>query len=173
MPSAPHSPDHPVPPAEATSSFPQYQVRLGVNPDASRLEPWLQASQPLPVPAARARRLMLDDLLAQSGRGVCVLAESEHALLAVLPVVLTPSLSFGGLVACATEWWPATELPATAGSACLAACCETLADWGRAHGIRHVLLAPGLSAGGLPSGFALHANGMWHLNLMPAAKVLG
>ncbi|WP_238587281.1 hypothetical protein [Cupriavidus sp. IDO] len=125
------------------------------------------------VPAARARRLMLGDFLAQSGRGLCLLAESQSDLLACLPVTLAPSLSFGGLVAHASEWWMSAGQPAEAGRACLASCCDALADWGRAHGIRHVLLAPGLIAGTPPPGFVLHGNGMWQLNLSPAAKKLG
>ena len=54
----------------------------------------------------------------------------------------------------------------------LRACLDTLADWCRAHGIRHVLLAPGL-AGDAPTGFSRHTSGFWHRVLAPAPKILG
>lgn len=178
MPAA-DSPDSPdVPPDRPGAPAPQGLVRLGLGADAAMLVDWLDAIRPLPVPAARARRLMLDDLLAQSGRGICLLAcdaQAPHDLLACLPVALLPSLELAGLTACATEWWVRPGLDAGASRTCLASCCATLADWGRAHGIRHALLAPALAAGhgGAPPGFSLHGNGMWHRSLVPAAKVLG
>ncbi|SOZ36561.1 hypothetical protein [Cupriavidus neocaledonicus] len=157
---------------------PQVLVRLGQGADAAPVTDWLDRIRPLPVPAARARQLMLGELLAQSGRGVCLLASDapdSGGLLACLPVALLPSLELAGLAACASEWWVRPELDAATRRACLEACCATLADWGRAHGIRHALLAPGLVAGhgGAPPGFRLHGNGMWHASLVPAAKVLG
>lgn len=157
---------------------PQVRVRLGQGADAALVSDWLDRVQPLPVPAARARQLMLEQLLAQSGRGICLLAASgapDGDLLACLPVALLPSLELAGLVACASEWWVLPALDSATRRACLEACCATLADWGRAHGIRHALLAPGLVAGhgGAPPGFGLHGNGMWHGSLLPAAKVLG
>ncbi|AQV96064.1 hypothetical protein BJN34_19510 [Cupriavidus necator] len=178
MHAVPDSPDSSDVPDRPGAPAPQGLVRLGLGADAAVLEAWLDAVQPLPVPAARARRQMLDDLLAQSGRGICLLAcdaQAPHGLLACLPVTLLPSLELAGLAACATEWWVRAGLDAAASRTCLAACCATLADWGRAHGIRHALLAPALVAGhgGAPPGFSLHGNGMWHLGLVPAAKVLG
>ncbi|SOY90327.1 hypothetical protein [Cupriavidus taiwanensis] len=159
---------------------PQLHVRLGQGADAGLVSDWLERLQPLPVPAARARQLMLGELLAQSGRGICLLAclpvpSPDGGLVACLPVALLPSLELAGFAACASEWWVRPELDAATRRACLEACCATLADWGRAHGIRHALLAPGLAAGhgGAPPGFSLHANGMWHGSLAPAAKVLG
>ncbi|WP_354687717.1 hypothetical protein [Cupriavidus necator] len=141
------------------------------------LDAWLAAVRPLPVPAARARRLMLDELLAQSGRGICLIAHgpAPDDVLACLPVALVPSLGFAGLAACAMEWWVRPGLSPAAGRDCLERCCDTLADWGRAHGIRHALLAPGVVTGhgGPPPGFGPHGSGMWHRSLVPAAKVLG
>ncbi|SPA27912.1 conserved hypothetical protein [Cupriavidus taiwanensis] len=156
----------------------QVRVRLGQRADAARMSDWLDRIQPLPVPAARARELMLAELLAQSGRGICLLASGApdgDAPLACLPVALLPSLELAGLAACASEWWVRPELDGATRRACLEACCATLAEWGRAHGIRHALLSPGLVAGhgGAPPGFCLHVNGMWHRSLVPAAKVLG
>jgi len=143
------------------------QVRPGTSADADVLDAWLQVRQPLPVPAARARRVMLAALLAQGGQGLCVIAEATDGTRACLPVSLAANLSLHGQACCVTEWWgdPAD------GSA-LEACLALLADWCRAHGVRHVLLAPGLSSAS-PPGFALHASGMWHLAVAPAAKVLG
>jgi hypothetical protein len=88
---------------------------------------------------------------------------------------LLPSLEFAGLAACASEWWERQGLEVATRRAGFDACCATLAEWGRAHGIRHALLAPGLVAGhgGAPPGFSLHGNGMWHCPLVPAAKALG
>lgn len=141
------------------------------------LAAWLDGVQPVPVPAARARRLMLDELLAQSGRGICLIAHgaAPDDVLACLPVALVPRLDCAGLAACATEWWVRPGLPPEASRICLQACCDTLADWGRAHGIRHALLAPGLVTGhaGPPVGFSPHGSGLWHRSLVPAAKVLG
>lgn len=141
------------------------------------LAAWLDAVQALPVPAARARRLMLDELLAQSGRGICLIAHgaAPDDVLGWLSVALVPRLDFAGLAACATEWWVRPGLPPEASRTCLQACCDTLADWGRAHGIRHALLAPGLVSGhgDPPAGFSPHGSGLWHRSLVPAAKVLG
>jgi hypothetical protein len=162
-------PSQPVSPP-SSESFPQHQVRLGVRADAPALDAWLQAAMPLPVPAARARRLVLEGLLAQSGQGACLLAMHEDDIAACLPVALVPSLEFGGLVACATEWWPSDA--AVSGSGCLGACLATLADWCRAHGIRHILLAPGL-AQDAPTAFTRHHSGLWHRLLVPAPKTLG
>ncbi|CAG9173922.1 hypothetical protein LMG23992_02577 [Cupriavidus laharis] len=166
-------PSHPAA-SHPSESFPQHQVRLGTSADAPRLDAWLQAAAPLPVPAARARRLVLEGLLAQSGQGVCLLAATSGGdIAACLPVALLPSLALGGLVACATEWWAdAAAVPGVSDNR-LEACLATLAEWCRAHGIRHILLAPGLADDTPPAGFARHANGLWHRNLAPAPKVLG
>ncbi|MFS8933614.1 hypothetical protein [Cupriavidus taiwanensis] len=168
----PATPDH------GGAIAPQVQVRLGQGADAALVSAWLDHIAPLPVPAARARQLMLGELLAQSGRGICLLAcdaPDGCGLLACLPAALLPSLELAGFAACASEWWVRPELDGATRRACLDACCATLADWGRAHGIRHALLAPGLVAGhgGAPPGFCLHVNGMWHRSLVPTAKVLG
>ncbi|MDK3024918.1 hypothetical protein QO239_20195 [Cupriavidus taiwanensis] len=165
-------------PRDGGAVAPQVRVRLGQGADAALVSAWLDHIRPLPVPDARARQLMLGELLAQSGRGICLLASGatdRGGLLACLPVALLPSLELAGLAACASEWWVRPELDAATRRACLQACCATLAEWGRAHGIRHALLAPGLVAGhgGAPPGFRLHGNGMWHGSLVPAAKVLG
>ncbi len=115
---------------------------------------------------------MLDGLLAQSGQGVCLLVDAGGGgITACLPVALHPSLAFGGLTACVTEWWfDAAALGTQAG--CLNACLATLADWCRAYGIRHILLAPALAAD-QPSGFVRDASGLWHRSLSPAPKTLG
>ncbi|WP_454736870.1 hypothetical protein [Cupriavidus necator] len=177
MPAVPDSPDSQDSPDCPGSPAPQGLVRLGLGADAAMLDAWLDAVQPLPVPAARARRLMLDELLAQSGRGICLIAHgaAPDEVLACLPVALVPSLGFAGLAAVATEWWVRAGLSPETGRACLDLCCDTLADWGRAHGIRHALLAPALvtRTGGPPPGFSPHGSGMWHRSLVPAAKVLG
>ncbi|WER45928.1 hypothetical protein CupriaWKF_16915 [Cupriavidus sp. WKF15] len=165
MPSDPASPQY-------SELFPQHQVRLGVSADARVLDAWLQAAVPLPVPAARARTLVLEGLLAQTGQGACLLATREGGeIVACLPVALVPSLELGGRVACAMEWWSPNA--AAAGPGGLDACLATLADWCRAHGIRHVLLAPGLASETPPAGFARHASGLWHRVLVPAPKTLG
>jgi hypothetical protein len=115
---------------------------------------------------------VLEALLAQAGQGACLLAMNECGeIAACLPVALVPSLEFGGLVACATEWWASGAV--SPGSGCFEACLVTLADWCRAHGIRHVLLAPGLAGDAPPAGFARHASGLWHRVLAPAPKTLG
>ncbi|TPQ39486.1 hypothetical protein C2U69_11965 [Cupriavidus pinatubonensis] len=173
----PFKPAMPSDPASSpqSQSSPQYQVRLGTSADASALDAWLQAAAPLPVPVARARRLVLEGLLAQSGQGACLLADAEGGgFAACLPVALHPSLAFGGLTACATEWWLDVAAVGTQ-SGCLEACLATLADWCRAHGIRHILLAPALAANtpSGPSGFVRHASGLWHRGLSPAPKALG
>ena len=168
QPAMPSDPDF----SRHSESSPQHQVRLGTSVDASTLDAWLQAAAPLPVPAARARRLVLDGLLAQSGQGACLLVDAgEGGITACLPVALHPSLAFGGLTACATEWWID---PAAIGTqaGCLNACLATLADWCRAHGIRHILLAPVLAAD-KPPGFVRDASGLWHRSLSPAPKTLG
>lgn len=179
----PDSQDPPLPDGsgrpDATPQWPTAQlwVRAGQSADGAMLDAWLAAVQPLPVPAARARRLMLDELLAQSGRGICLIVHgvAPDNVLACLPVALVPSLELAGLAALATEWWVRPGLNADTARACLNASCDTLADWGRAHGIRHALLAPALPGahGGAPPGFAPHASGMWLRSLVPAAKVLG
>ncbi|MFJ4290283.1 hypothetical protein ACIP1U_10905 [Cupriavidus sp. NPDC089707] len=184
MPAYPPDSQDPPPPdssdrpdAAPQRPIPQLWVRAGQSADGAMLEAWLAAVQPMPVPAARARRLMLDALLAQSGRGICLLAHgaAPDDVLACLPVVLVPSLELAGLAALATEWWVRPGLDAGMARACLDASCDTLADWGRAHGIRHALLTPALAGahGGAPPGFAPHAGGMWLRSLVPAAKVLG
>ncbi|WP_454723815.1 MULTISPECIES: hypothetical protein [Cupriavidus] len=154
------------------------RVRLAAAADAGRLDAWLQAAQPLPVAAARARQALVESLLARPERGACVVAEGMAgeggpALLGCLPATLVPHLGLGGLAAFAAEWW---TLPgAGAQDAALLACCGLLADWCRAHGVRHLLLAPALLAAprAAAAGFVPHAGGLWHRSLAPAHKHLG
>jgi hypothetical protein len=145
--------------------------------DAGMLCTWLQSRQTLPITAARARQALVESLLARPERGVCVLAMSEGTpppqLLGCLPVVLVPHLELSGLAALATEWWTAAAV-AQEDAALLVACCDLLADWCRAHGVRHLLLAPALlGAPQAAAGFVAHASGLWHRNLSPAPKILG
>ena len=86
------------------------------------------------------------------------------SILATLRIAtLAPVLSLAG---------PA-DLAASAAS--LAACCDVLAEWCRAHGIRQVWLAPGLLADptAAPRGFAPGADGLLHRSLVPTPKQLG
>jgi|GEM_PF-1461834 len=165
----------------------QRWVRPGVDADAPAIDAWLQARAPLPVPEARARRLSLDALLAQGGQGICLLAGTNavpDALHCLMPVSLVHHLGTGGRVAMVAEWWPpAGEAPVEGDNAAdllpgwLAACCAELADWCRAHGIRHIALAPGLVAGLVPGqrpeGFVSDASGLWLRILVPTPKRLG
>lgn len=162
----------------------QYQLRVGVSADGPAIDGWLNARAPLPVPEARARRLSLDALLEQGGHGICLLGgctsavreggdslEADAALACLIPVTLVHSLSLGGRVAMAAEWWP----PAADATGWLDAASQLLADWCRAHGIRHIRLAPGLvaDASGPPEGFARDADGLWLRSLIPTPKRLG
>ncbi|MGT2495012.1 hypothetical protein ACU4GD_43155 [Cupriavidus basilensis] len=117
-----------------------------------------------PAGQARAR-----DLRAGGGRGRCGAAAGG-----CLPVALVPHLQLSGLAALAVEWWVGAEA-AQEDPAVLLACCDLLADWCRAHGVRHMLLAPALLAGSQAdsAGFVAHAGGLWHRNLTPAPKTLG
>jgi len=165
----------------------QHQVRVGVTADGFAIDTWLDARTPLPVPEARARRLSLDALLEQGGHGICLLGcgtstvrdpgdpgnpgDAPEALACLMPVTLVHSLALGGRVAMAAEWWP----PTTDAAGWLDATCQTLADWCRAHGIRHIRLAPGLVADGerAPQGFRRDADGLWLRSLIPTPKRLG
>jgi len=173
--------DHPFP----LSSRPQGLVRVGTSADAALIDAWLMARAPLPVPEARARRLSLDALLAQGGQGLCLIDSatadagnppgeaSPNSVHGLLPVTLIHSLSTGGRVALATEWWGPADAAVSAAS--LAACCDVLADWCRAHGIRQAWLAAGLLAdpAATPRGFTLEADGLLHRGLVPTPKQLG
>jgi hypothetical protein len=156
----------------------QRWVRPGVTADAESLDAWLMARAPLAVPDARARRLALDALLEQGAHGICLMAGTD-TVRELLPVTLIHSLSTGGRVAIVTEWWPPQvhDGADSAGSAdqWLGECCAVLADWCRAHGIRHIFLAPGLVAdpAHVPEGFVRGAEGLWRRNLVPVAKQLG
>jgi hypothetical protein len=176
--------DHPSP----HSSRPQGLVRVGTPADAALIDAWLMARAPLAVPEARARRLSLEALLAQGGQGLCLIdgaiadagnpggEASPNTVHGLLPVTLIHSLSTGGRVALAAEWWGPADLDDPAAStASLAACCDVLADWCRAHGIRQVWLAPGLLAdpAAAPRGFAPGADGLLHRSLVPTPKQLG
>lgn len=165
-----HPPDH----AEA-----QYLVRACTSANGPAIEVWLNARAPLPVPEARARRLSLDALLEQGGHGICLIgctdqvrdAAPEVEPACLLPVTLVHSLSLGGRVAMVAEWWA----PAGDGAPWLDACCQMLADWCRAHGIRHIRLAPGLVADATraPAGFRRDTDGLWLRSLVPTPKRLG
>lgn len=173
--------DHPSP----LSSCPQGLVRVGTPADAALVDAWLMARAPLAVPEARARRLSLEALLAQGGQGLCLIdgagaeagnwpeAASPNSVHGLLPVTFIHSLSTGGRVALAAEWWGPADLAASATS--LAACGDLLADWCRAHGIRQVWLVPGLLADPTvaPRGFAPGADGLLHRSLVPTPKQLG
>lgn len=173
--------DHPSP----LSSRPQGLVRVGTSADAALIDAWLMAHAPLAVPEARARRLSLEAVLAQGGQGLCLIdgtaadagnpsgEASPNSVRGLLPVTLIHSLSTGGRVALAAEWWGPADLAASAAS--LAACCDVLAEWCRAHGIRQVWLAPGLLADptAAPRGFAPGADGLLHRSLVPTPKQLG
>jgi len=150
----------------------QRWVRPGVTADADLLDAWLMARAPLSVPESRARRLALDALLEQGGHGICLMVGTD-TVRALLPVTLIHSLSTGGRAAMATEWWP--PLAPDCADDWLGECCAVLADWSRAHGIRHVFLAPGLVAdpARAPEGFVRGAEGLWRRNLVPIAKQLG
>ena len=155
----------------------QHWVRPGVGADTSAIEAWLATRAPLAVPDARARRLSLDALLAQGGQGICLLGGTDvvqDTFDCLLPVSLVHSLSVGGVggrVAMVAEWWA----PAMAADAWLAACLAELADWCRAHGIRAIAVAPGLTSDATrpAEGFGPDASGMWVRNLVPTAKRLG
>ncbi|WP_459569092.1 hypothetical protein [Cupriavidus sp. 8B] len=163
----PSSPEFAIPPAS---------IRLAGTADAQSLGAWLQSRHALPVPAARARQVLLEGLLARPERGACVVAQDSAGadLLGCLPVTLMPHLELAGLAALATEWW-AGDVPVDRGAAMLLDCCGLLADWCRAHGVRHLLLAPALLAApqAAAAGFEPHASGLWHRNLSPATKMLG
>lgn len=159
----------------------QHPVRVCVSADGPAIAAWLSARAPLPVPEARARRVSLDALLEQGGHGVCLVGggtstvrdpgEAEAAVACLMPVTLVHSLSLGGRVAMAAEWWP----PVDEAAAWLDATCQLLADWCRAHGIRHIRLAPGLVADASrpPRGFQRDADGLWLRSLIPTPKRLG
>ena len=167
MPAHPADPD----PVSRIHHDPQRWVRPGVAADAPLLDAWLMTRAPLAVPEARARRLALDALLEQGGHGICLMAGTD-AVQAVLPVTLVHSLSTGGRVAMATEWWPPESGDA---DDWLGECCVVLAEWCRAHGIRYAFLAPGLvvDATQAPAGFVRGPEGLWRRNLVPTAKHLG
>ncbi|WP_237716969.1 hypothetical protein [Cupriavidus basilensis] len=163
-------------PSSPESASPLASVRLAGTADAHSLGAWLQSRHPLPVAAARARQALLEGLLARPERGACVVVETTAGpqWLGCLPVTLVPHLELAGLAALATEWWCGGVL-AGQDAALLLDCCGLLADWCRAHGVRHLLLAPALltAAQAAPAGFVPHGSGLWHLNLSPAAKMLG
>ncbi|MGO4304713.1 hypothetical protein [Cupriavidus sp. RAF12] len=172
------------------SPMAQHWVRPGLTTDAPLLDAWLMTLAPLPVPEARARRVALEALLVQGGHGLCLMVgegksdvDGTTSVRALLPVSLVHSLSTGGRAAFASEWWTTAELgtegngdkKGAKASDWLVACCDMLADWCRAHGIRHVLLAPGVVAdvGTVPPGFVAGPDGLWHRSLVPAPKILG
>lgn len=153
----------------------QQWVRAAISADGPSIDAWLNARAPLPVPEARARRLSLDALLEQGGHGICLAGGTnagQDTLVCLMPVTLVQSLALGGRVAMVAEWWPPA---AAAAESWRDACCAVLADWCRAHGIRHVLLAPGLVADAArpPEGFQRDADGLWLRSLVPTPKRLG
>ncbi|MDF3834487.1 hypothetical protein P3W85_16215 [Cupriavidus basilensis] len=167
----PSPPDTPV--STVSPASPQALIRLAGTADSETLCAWLQSRQPLPVAATRARQALVEGLLARPERGACVLAEAAAGLVGCLPVALVPHLGLAGLAALATEWWD--DGTPSQDAAVLLACCDLLADWCRAHGVRHLLLAPGLLAASqaAAAGFLPQAGGLWHRNLSPAPKTLG
>lgn len=153
-----------------------FAPRLAESADADRLDAWLAVWRPLPVPEARARRLSLEALLAQGGQGVCVtceLTDGTNPVRMLLPATLVHDLAHAGRVAMVADWW----CDAGAGDVAregFAACLALLADWCRAHGIRHILAAPALlSEAEAPQGFVRDASGLWRRDCMPTAKRLG
>ncbi len=160
----------------------QHWVRPGVSADAPTIDAWLMARAPLAVPDARARRLSLQALLAQGGHGICLIGgtsdgtnDGQGNFVCLLPVALVHSLSTGGRIALAAEWWPPAASVGGTADAWRDACCEVLADWCRAHGIRYIGLAPGLIADPMraPTGFQRDTSGFWLRSLVPTPKRLG
>lgn len=159
-----------VPPG-ASAPTPNYLIRQAFPADQPMLADWLQACAPAPVLLQRGRAAMLERLLQRPELGLCLLASQDAALVGCLPVQLVPRLDLGGLAVLATEAWC---LPgAHKSGAILASCRDWLADWCRAHGVRHLLWAPGLPGAGEPDGgLSRLPCGLWHRDLAPAAKQL-
>lgn len=160
-----------------TSTEPQHWVRPAVTADAPVIDAWLMARMPLPVPEARARRLSLEALLEQGAHGMCLIGGTNmepDMIECLLPVTLVHSLFNGGRIAMAAEWWPPDAADAPVG-VWLAECCAMLADWCRAHGIRHLCLTPAIVGESAPPAgfFQCTADGLWHHSLAPAPKQLG
>lgn len=161
----------------ASAPTPNYLIRQAFPADQPMLADWLQACAPAPVLLQRGRAAMLERLLQRPELGLCLLASDGAALVGCLPVQLVPRLDLGGLAAMATEAW---RLPgAHESGAILASCRDWLADWCRAHGVRHLLWAPGLPAAGESgepgesgSGLSRLPCGLWHRDLAPAVKQL-
>ncbi|WP_233472369.1 hypothetical protein [Cupriavidus respiraculi] len=155
----------------AASSIPapdSFAIRIATPADAAALADWLHAHWPLPQLAARGRRAALERLLARPELGACVIAETAGGPRACLPALLSPHLGLHGLVAQASEWW---EDGTPASGAYFDACLAALAEWCAAHGVRHLLLAPGLPVA--PARRRRHASGLWHIGVEPGAKLLG
>lgn len=169
----------PSPTSSATSSdraSPAPLLRVAESADADRLDAWLAVWRPLPVPESRARRLALEALLAQSGQGVCVMreaADGTNPVRALMAATLIHHLTLAGRVAMVADWW--CDMPGSeAARESFDACIGLLADWCRAHGIRHLLAAPTLlPEAEAPQGFVRDASGLWRRDCMPAAKLLG
>ncbi len=175
------SPSNPIPAVHpgASAPTPNYLIRQAFPADHAMLADWLHACAPAPVLLQRGRAAMLERLLERPELGLCLLAWHDAALVGCVPVQLAPRLDLGGLAALAAEAWC---LPGTHESgAILASCRDWLADWCRAHGVRHLLWAPGLPGAGEPdgspdsgpdSGLSPLPCGLWHRDLAPAAKQL-
>ncbi|WP_423195348.1 MULTISPECIES: hypothetical protein [unclassified Cupriavidus] len=160
----------------------QRWVRLAETTDAALLDDWLAMLRPLPVPEARARRLALAALLAQGGQGLAVMAGTD-AVQALMPATLVHDLSHAGRVAMVADWWCAESAALPAASVApdrspappgwFACCANLLADWCRAHGIRHLLIAPALIPDAARTdAYQRDPSGLWRRDCMPAPKAL-
>ncbi|MGY8526498.1 hypothetical protein [Paracidovorax citrulli] len=150
------------------------RVRAAGPADQARLGDWLQTLDPLPPVGRRARDEALARLLDRPELGLCLLAGEDDAWSACLPAHLLPRLDLAGLAVLAAQWCSAAEPQRQ--RLLLAACRDWLADWCRAHGVRHLLLAPALAPAEGEADFAgarRLPDGLWHLDLAPAAKLLG
>ncbi|WP_244258931.1 hypothetical protein, partial [Cupriavidus gilardii] len=160
----------PAPPGAAAPTPPSL-TRQAFPADQPMLADWLQTCAPAAVLLQRGRAAMLERLLQRPELGLCLLAQQQGTLVGCVPVQLMARLDLGGLAAMVGEAWC---LPGTHESgAILASCRDWLADWCRAHGVRHLLWAPGLPGAGEPdSGLSRLPCGLWHRDLAPAAKQL-
>ncbi|MBY4897672.1 hypothetical protein [Cupriavidus sp. AU9028] len=150
-------------------------VRAATRADREALAAWLQARHPLPAIARRGRDEALCRLLDRPELGLCLLAQAGGAWSACMPVHLLPRLDLGGLAVLAAEWWSGSVAEPAYRALLLAACRNWLADWCRAHGVRHLLLAPALAPAPDDADAAMVQplpDGLWHRDLAPAAKVL-
>lgn len=159
-------------PIQAPFPIADVLVRQAVANDAARLADWLDAGAPLPELARRHRRAMLDTMLSRPEAGPCVLAEQGGVPQGLLTVQLAPRLDLAGLAAVVGEWWCLRG--AHESGAMLTLCCDWLADWCRAHGVRHLLVSAEVAgqAEALTAATRPAACGLRHRDLAPAVKQL-